>query len=271
MRSNTIMALMTLVLLAACNKKKDDREVVTPDPVFPQVFLKDIVIPNLPSPYYFFDYDGAGNIIVASHASGDRNYGVFWENGRLTELRNDNMINHDTLRYTYDAAGKISVIRYISETNIIYKRAFITYNGNKLSSIEWDVRQAGGGYIIDRTITFTYHADGNLSEMNDHILPVNGQTETNRITRFEQYDNKQNTDDFILLHEGGIHMLLLPGVKLQKNNPKKVTRVNHYVIDYTYTYNNKDAVLTKSGNLRITHGPNQGQQFQTGATFTYYP
>lgn len=272
MRLSLIIGLMTLVLLSACNKKNDDGDIVTPPPPPPpppSVFLKDITIPNLPSPYYFFDYDGAGKIIHASHASGDRNYDVLWENGRITEMRNFNAVNKDTLRYTYDAAGKIIVINYIDKNNFNYKRCFLNYNGDKLQQIEWGAN-VGFGFILDRTMDLTYLADGNLSEMSDHVWPVNGQTETFKVTKFEQYDDKVNTDDFILVHEGGNHMLLFPGLRLQKNNPRKVTRMNFYTIDYTYTYNDKGAVLTKTGDMLFTHGPNQGQRFQTNAAYTYY-
>jgi hypothetical protein len=267
MRLRFIIGLMTLVLLSACNKKKDEGEIVTPPPA---VFLKDITIPGLPSPYYFFDYDASGKISFASHASGDRNYEVLYNGDKISEMRNNNAINKDTLRYTYDAAGKISVINYIDKNNFNYKRCFLTYNGNKLQKIEWEANLVIG-FILDRTMAFTYLADGNLSEMTDHVLPVNGQTETIKTIKYEQYDDKQNTDDFILVHEGGNHMLLFPGLKLQKNNPRKVTRLNFYTIDYTYTYNDKGAVLTKTGDMLFTHGPNQGQRFQTNATHTYYP
>src|SRR5688572_18381830 len=179
MRLCFTIGVMALVLLAACNKKKEGEPGPTPPP--PAVFLKDIVIPNLPSPYYYFEYDAAGKIVFASHASGDRNYEVLYNGGKISELRNNIMINHDTLRYFYDAAGKVSVIRYINENNVTYKRAFLTYNGNRLSRIEWDIIQQSG-YAIDRTIDYTYMADGNLSEMTDHVLPVNGQFETTRTT-----------------------------------------------------------------------------------------
>jgi hypothetical protein len=261
--------------LLSCNKKKEGEIIAPPPPPPPPpptVFLKDITIPNLPSPHYHFEYDAAGKVIFFSYASGDRMYEVLYKGDKISEMRNNISINHDTLRYTYDAAGKVSVVKYIDEHNVNYKRCFLTYTGNQLQKIEWELKQPAG-FIIDHSMTFTYLPDGNLSEMIDHTPPVNGQTESTRVTKFEQYDDKVNTDDFMIVHEGEKHMLLFPGLKLQRNNPGKETRTGttlNYIIDYTYTYNNKGAVLTKTGDLLFTNGQNQGQRFQTHATQTYY-
>ena len=68
-----IMSLLIVVMLS-CKKEKDigpgDR------PTGQQVFLKDIIIRNLPSPYYHFSYNEAGDITQASVAAGTRNYTV---------------------------------------------------------------------------------------------------------------------------------------------------------------------------------------------------
>jgi hypothetical protein len=41
---------------------------------------------------------------------------------------------------------------------------------------------------------------------------------------FEQYDNKVNVDGFSLIHDDFFdHLVLLPGVQLQKGNPGRQT------------------------------------------------
>jgi hypothetical protein len=253
--------------LFSCNKRKEAMPVQPAEPVF----LKDITIPNIPSPHYHFEYDSTGKYKFVSFAAGLRMYDVIYDGDKISVLRNNTFVNHDTLRYTYDA-GRVTLIKYINDFNEVYKRCFLTYTGDKLQIIEWELSQ-GINFIVDRTMTFTYLPDGNLSQMNDHHPAINGQPEAILITKFEQYDNKLNKDDFSLVHENGNpHMLLLP-VQLQKNNPRKVIRTGtglNYTIDYTYTYNDKNAILTKTGDLVWTNGPNTGQHFQTNATFTYY-
>jgi hypothetical protein len=48
------------------------------------------------------------------------------------------------------------------------------------------------------------------------------------------------------------HLVLLPGVQLQKNNPRKETltgNTGNYTVNYTYTYNDKDLPLFKTGGV----------------------
>jgi hypothetical protein len=69
------------------------------------VLLRDVVIPNLPSPYYHFEYDSTGRVTTASFASGFTMYQVIYQGDRITELRNNTLGNQDRLEYTYDGAG----------------------------------------------------------------------------------------------------------------------------------------------------------------------
>ncbi len=106
------------------------------------------------------------------------------------------------------------------------------------------------------------------------FIPFPGQDEVTYVSRFEQYDDKVNTDAFWLIHDTNDHLFLLPGVQLQKNNPRKLIRTgggNDYTIDYTYTYNDRNAPLTKTGDAIFTSGPNAGQRWQANAAYNYYP
>ena len=138
--------------------------------------------------------------------------------------------------------------------------------------IEWE-RKENAGYALERTLAFVYRADGNLLEMTDHRLPLTGQAEAFYESRFEEYDTKLNVDGFSLVHDNNDHLLLLPGVVLQKNNPSRLiftgTGIN-YTLDYTYTYNDKNAPLTKLGDGVFTNGSAAGQRFQTNASYSYY-
>lgn len=270
MRLKSVWVFIAIVTVAiSCKKEK----IKTPPAPTGQVHLKDIVIPNLPSPYYHFEYNTSGGITKASFASGLRMYDVIYSGGKISELANKTMANKDRLQYIYDETGKADVIKYINDAGILYRTGFLTYQGDQLRLIEWE-RKVAVGFILERTMAFVYQADGNLLEITDHLHPIPGQDEVTYVSRFEQYDDKVNTDAFRLIHEFNDHLLLLPGVQLQKNNPRKLIRSgggSDYTIDYTYTYTDKKAPLTSTGDAVFTSGPNAGQRWQTHATYSYYP
>jgi hypothetical protein len=63
---------------------------------------------------------------------------------------------------------------------------------------------------------------GNLSKLTDHKIEIPGkQAETLYMDTYENYDNNRNAADFSLPHKSGDHLILLPGIVLQKNNPGK--------------------------------------------------
>jgi hypothetical protein len=94
------------------------------------------------------------------------------------------------------------------------------------------------------------------------------------VDHFEQYDNGINIDGFSLLHtEFFDHLILLPGVQLQKGNPARVTRTGdglNFQVDYAYTYDDRDRPLAKRGDLILLNGPDAGRRFQLQSVFTYY-
>ncbi|MBL7745347.1 MAG: hypothetical protein JNN00_17875 [Chitinophagaceae bacterium] len=272
MRAKCLWQVITVtLLLLSC--KKEQTPVVVPPPVEKPVLLKDIVIPNLPSPYYHFEYNTTGDITAVSFASGLRMYDVLRSDNRISEVRNNTAVNKDRLQYIYDNTGKVSTVKYINEAGTEFRRCFLTYTGGQLRLIEWE-RKLNPGFAMERSIAFVYQADGNVLEITDHLFPVPGQNEATYVNRFEQYDDKVNTDGFSLIHDQNDHLLLLPGVQWQKNNPGKVIHNGNgggYAIDYTYTYNDRKAPLTRTGDAIFTGGPNAGQRWQTSATYSYYP
>jgi hypothetical protein len=278
MRSKCVLLLITTILLLSCRKEKITDGIapgtpLPPDPPVQAVLLKDIEIPHLPSPYYHFEYNTAGKVSFVSFASGLNKYNVIYDGGRISEMRNNIIVNNDTLRYSYDNEGKVSAIRYINEAGSIYTVVFFTYDGQKLIELERN-RKSVTGFIVDKIMTMSYHPDGNLKELTYHYLPFNGQPDQIFTDRFEQYDNKTNVDGFSLLHnEFFDHLVFLPGVRLQKNNPGRESRIGdaeNYTVDYIYTYNNNDLPLTKKGNLIFLTGSDAGQQFETNSVFSYY-
>ncbi len=260
-----------MIVLVSCRKEHETYP--PPDPV-KKLLLKDITIPNLPSPYYHFDYNTDSTVAKVSFASNYTMYDVFYNGNRISEMRNNIIVNHDTLRYLYDDTGRVTTIKFINDAGITYRLAFFGYNGQQLKEIEWDLRVGEIGYIIDRTLSFTYFTDGNVKEIKEHRPAIDGQTEATYVTQYDQYDDKINVDDFMLLHDGIHDHLFLPsGFRIQKNNPRKEIRTGdgvNYTVDYTYTYNDDHAPVTKTGELIFTNGSQAGQVFQVNTNYTYY-
>ncbi len=267
---NLMIAMAAVAALSAC---RDDATVTAPPPTT-SVLLKDIVISRLPSPYYHFEYDGQGNVSSVSFASGLTTYDVTYAGGRITEMSNNTIVNHDRLVYVYDDAGRVTAIRETDESGVVFTALFFTYEGEKLIGLERD-RRVTGGFIIDKTMSLSYSPDGNLLELTEHRPAIDGvQPETTVHDRFEHYDNGINVDGFSLIHDDFFdHLVLLPAVQLQKSNPGRVIRTgdaDNYTVDYTYTYDVRNRPLTTLGDLVFTTGSNAGQHFQVGSVFCYY-
>lgn len=263
-------ATFSAVALSSCGGER----VTAPLPRATRVLLQDIVVPNLPSPYYHFEYDAAGRTTKASFASGFTMYNVTYDRDRIVEMRDSTLGDRDRLVYAYDAAGRVATVRYVDEAGQVYTVVSFTYDGQKLTHVE-RVRKLGGVFVMNKTTTLSYYADGNLRELTEHRPPIDGyQTEMTITDRFEQYDDKLNVDAFSLLHtEFFDHLILLPGVALQIGNPGRVTRTGdgeNYGVDYTYTYDARNRPLTKNGAVTFSSGPHEGEKFATLSTFTYY-
>jgi hypothetical protein len=266
-----VMMMLAVAGLSSCS---DDMTVTAPPPPPTTVLLKDIVIPNLPSPYYHFDYDASGVVGSVSFASGLTNYDVIYDGDRISEMRDNTIANHDRLVYVYDDAGRVGAIKETDPSGVVFTVLFFTYSGDKLTGLERD-RRVTGGFIIDKTMSFSYNADGNLFELTEHRPAIEGiQPETTVKDRFELYDSGTNVDAFGLIHNDFFdHLVLLPSVQLQKSNPRRVTRTgdtDNYMVDYTYTYDAQNRPVTARGDLTFTTGVSAGQHFQIGSAFSYY-
>ena len=277
MRYKFLVIILSTLVFFSCKKEKSNIDIPSPteEPTPAPVFLKDIVIENLPSPYYHFEYDATGKISSASFAAGFIEYDVEYNNDKIMGLKNTGAGDSDHLIYSYDNAGRVTMITNENLGGTPYVKVHLTYDGHKLIKLERE-RLFAGDFIRNKVLSFSYYADGNLREIEYFFpaTPINGQIEHRYTDHFEQYDSKINVDAFELLHsEFFDHFILLPGVVLQKNNPAKITRtgdVENLQNIYTYSYNDKNLPLLKSGELTITSGPNTGQKFSEGTVFSYY-
>jgi hypothetical protein len=279
-RATRALFALALATAAACGSDTavTDPGLAGPPPPPPptKVLLKDVVIDRLPSPFYHFDYDADGTITGVSYASGLTSYDVSYLGGRIKQLQNNALGNHDRIVYAYDVDGHVVGVRYVNESGATFTIVIYTFEGDKLTGVERS-RAVEGGFIIDKTISLSYWPDGNLRELTEHRPKLDGlQEETNGVVAFEQYDTGLNVDGFGLIHDDFFdHFVLLPGVQLQKNNPGRETRTGDgltYSVDYTYEYDGAGRPVTKRGDLLITGGPGEdvGRRIQIGSAFTYY-
>jgi len=271
MKSIRLFLSVLFIAFISCKKQSGDNPPTSPPPQ--PVLLKDIQIPHLPSPYYHFEYDPQGKAILASFASGYYIYHITYNGGRITEMRNDILVNQDRLQYFYNNEGNVSSVTYADSLGSVYTKVSFSYDAGKLVKVERE-RKIGADFIKDKILTMFYYPDGNLFELHYHYLPVAGQQEWLYADRFEQYDSKVNVDGFGLLHnEFFDHVILLPETPLQKNNPGKETRTGdgvNYTVNYTYIYNQKNQPLSKNGDLLMTSGADSGKHFQISSMFSYY-
>jgi len=272
MRYVSAATLILLATLSSCGS--DDAVTITepPDPS-PPVLLKDVVASSLPSPFYHFEYDGRGRVSLASFASGLRMYDVAYSNDRISEVTNNVVVNHDRLQYTYDDAGRVSAVKYVNSSGV-FTVVFFTYDGPRLTGLERD-RRVDAGFIVDKTMILSYYADGNLRELIEHRPAIDGeQDETTTVDRFENYDTAINVDAFALIHDEFFdHLILLPGVQLQKGNPARVTRAGdglNFVVEFSYSYDAMNRPLMKSGALTVLNGPDADRTFAISSLFSYY-
>lgn len=237
------------------------------------VRLKDVVIAHLPAPYYHFAYDSGGRIAQVSFASDLLKYDVRYQDNRITELRNITLGNSDRLQYLYDAAGRVATVNYLNGTGAVFTRVRLTYDGDRLTRLDRE-RNLAGGFIIDKTMSFSYYADGNLQEIMVRRPALNGQAATTSVDRFEQYDDNINVDAFGLIHDDFFdHVVLLPEVQLQHGNPARETFTGedvNYRFEYTYTYDNHQRPLSKGGTATILFGADSGQTVPLSTVFSYY-
>jgi hypothetical protein len=168
-----LLILIFVVTLLSCRKEnRDDPPNPPPGPqIEKKVLLKDITIPHLPSPYYHFEYNSDSLCTKANFASGYTIYDILFDGNRISEMRNNIIVNHDTLRYVYDNTGKLTLIKFINESNVNYRQVKFVYDGSQISEIEWDLKGGANDFFADRKLTFSFYPDGNVKTILDHRFP----------------------------------------------------------------------------------------------------
>jgi len=265
-------AFIIATVVAACHK--DPVKPPAPPPGATSLKVKDITEQNLPSPYYHFEYDDSGKIVLLNYQSGLRIYDIKYDGENIVSM--ENAINpgiNIKLEYVY-VNGLFVGIKVKNGNGEVIENCIVSYNpSHQLQEIEWDISVGNGDFLIEQTLTYHYYPDGNLMEVVTHNYPIAPQTEAIYTERFENYDDHANADGFSLANNSTHEPILLPGTKIQLNNPRRIIHSGdgiNFEINYTYTYDSKGRPVIKAGNGSITNGPDAGRQFETQSTFSYY-
>lgn len=270
---NAIIAVIAVVA-SGCLGDSTTPETTGPHPPPAVTLLKDVVVSNLPSPYYHFEYDSVGKLKAVSFASAARTYAVKYDGLRLSELDNNTSTNHDRLVYVYDDTGRVSLVKYLDENGQVFTTVFLSYAGSKLIGLEREHRVTAG-FILDKTMSFSYYPDGNVRDVTEHRPAIDSlQNETTVVDHYENYDERLNVDGFGLLHTDYFdHLVLLPGVRLQVNNPGRVSRTGdgtNYIVDYSYTYDSMGRPTMQAGDIQVLTGSDAGRRFLGLTQYSYY-
>jgi hypothetical protein len=272
--------ILLLALIFSCGKNRDGQPAPQPANPTPAALLKlkDVVVSSLPSPYYHFQYNSSGAVSQAVFASGLSFYDVAYSGKNVTELAMNKNIpantKKDKLEYDYNN-GTLSAIRVIDKNGIYYKRCLFTFSASgQLQKLQWEIKANGIDFENEESLQFNYYANGNLQTLTYQSFAVGPQTTATYQDKFEDYDDKPNVDGFSLLHVNPffLHLVLLPSVHLQLNNPHKVTHTGdgaNYQINYTYAYDSKGRPTTKTGDFLYTNGADAGKHVNLLSSFSY--
>jgi hypothetical protein len=275
MKHTSLFTLFIAVIVVAASCKKDPVyrvPVDTPVKDIQTIRLKEVIEQGLPSPYYQFVYTDSGYVSHINFADGFITYAISYKNQRIYKMVNTRFNEQLTYHYT---AGNVS---YITQHNALGNKTrsyAMSYNSNKkLAEVKWYVFMNNGqDSLLQRKAVLTYDAKSNIVKNEDYRLNVNNEFKLSTTTKYSDYDDGINTDDrYLLKADFGGHLLYLPQVKFQMNNPHVVTITSadtEYRIDYTYTYQNTLPVI-KSGRMEQTRGSEAGKVFQFTNQYSYY-
>ena len=272
MKRQLLMGSIIIAAIAvACNKGP----VSQPEPPIaaPVLKVKDINERNLPSPFYHFEYDDSGKIVLAEYSSSLRIYDVNYNGSHIESMENIADLSHMRLEYEY-SNGDLLAVKVKDKDGVTLRHCIFTFSpSHQLQQVDWDVADGNVGFYLEQTMTFSYYPDGNVMEIVTHNYPVGSQAGATYTDRFENYDDHANADGFSLLHTTPHELILIPGLKFQVNNPRRNVRTGdgiNFETNYSYTYDGKGRPTVKTGDVKFTNGTNAGQHFESQSTFSYY-
>ncbi|HTI10862.1 MAG TPA: hypothetical protein VL832_19965 [Puia sp.] len=264
------LPFLFLILLVSLQCKKHGED---PPPLNDArtVLLKTATLQNLPSPYYYYEYDDRHYVTRVGFAAGTRLYNMEYTGGRVTKMTETK--SGRVCRYVYTGKNVTEINESDASGNQRFSYRF-SYNAQELlSQIIWVEFPDGRTGDIIKKAQLSYFPDGNLSALQRYSLTASGGLEPSTLFQFSDYDTGLNVDDFYLVEDFFDTFLFLPRVKLQKNNPrhgKIIGSVSEFDLTYSYQYNDKKWPLSVTETTLQTKGPNPGDTQVYTNQFSYY-
>lgn len=269
-----LLLWIAFICLAASCKKDPITNVPIDTPVkdIQTIRLKEVIEPGLPSPYYRFIYTDSGYISNIDFADGLVTYAITYNDHRISQVVNTKLNEQLTYYYTNGNVSYITLKNAPGNKQLSYTMGY--NNSRQLIEVKWHLFENNTqDSLTERKVALSYDAKGNLSKIEDYRLDANNELKISRTALYADYDNGINTDDLYLLKSDFMeHLLYLPQVKFQKNNPRVVvikSGENEFRVDYTYTYYN-NLPVTKSIRMEQTAGDEAGKVSHFTNRYSYY-
>ncbi len=264
------MLATTIILFAACTKKNDTATPSMEANHKQDILLKSVTIEKMPAPYYSFSYAVDSCIQTIQVSNGFNNYSVAYKDKKVLKMTNDIAVNKDTLQYLY-VGNKIAGINVTDQLGQLYLTGQLAYDERgRLKQLQW-FNTLQDRYI--RGLYFKYDGNDNMIEMRElKQNPATLELEPTFTYGYSDFDDKENVDAFHILNEQFAHFTFLPGVKLQKNNPRTITMkgaINDYLLTCEYIYSNR-LPLEKKTTMKQTRGGQSGMQITTKTSYEYF-
>ncbi|WP_315818815.1 hypothetical protein [Paraflavitalea speifideaquila] len=227
------------------------------------VLLKEVNVRNTATPFYHFTYNDSGYVTRLSYHEDMYVYEYFYKSGRIDSVTSSSTdAKYFLYRYTnqrvssvqqYDNAGlKITIsIRYDDR--------------GRVTHMDWQPVNNGPD---EKHTVLTYYDDGNVKRV-ESSYPATAQVS---ISDFEAYDNKKCVDGFAVSRDFLEHVILLPQVRFQLNNPTRTKSVNGPFVreaQFNYVYHG-NLPIERHSVTRVTAGPTAGDSYTGFTSFTYY-
>jgi hypothetical protein len=270
--SLALTVLTGFVLLTGSCRKEDDQGQAPPPPKVGQPLLKEIIIQNLPSPYFRFDYNSDSSAKEISFASGLSTWLVEYDNRKIKSLTN--VKQPSKLFYFYSGSN----VTRIRTDNVLsgkteWANHFQYDNFNRLTKITtYQYATNGIDSVKYRETKFNYNKEFNLTGYELSGRRDDGSFVLFTTASYTNYDTGNNVDEFVIYKQFFEDFLYLPNVKLQLNNPRKLylkNGVNEYQVEYTYQYNNENP-RTKRTKITQTKGSQAGTTTESLTQYFYF-
>lgn len=256
--------LSGLFVLTGCQKNTASNFPVITDAQ--AIRLKEVTIRGLPSPYLRLKYDAQNFITEIGYESGTYLYIPAYKNGRLHKMVNTAFAEHDTLYYYY-SGDQVSRIDWVAVGNGKREETFFSYdNRGRLTTAAW--KKVNQLDFYKRQLFF-YNQQDNMVRC-DIFYDLGTGLEKTNMYLFDQFDDKENLTSNELLKE--YHLLFLPQVRLQKNNPLSAHSFgleNDFNLQYSYQYN-RNLPVSKTTLMTQTRGSGAGNSIVGETSYSYY-